>query len=136
MGRPWWYDNYWQKSKKPRRQINIPSRKTLVWIGVVVLSLLLAVSTTGFHITAISLIVDFVYYLCRILTFIVFMRAIFSWFTISRHNIFVLLLDDVTEPILSPLRRLIPRLGIFDITPLVAIAILFLIPFIITRFIK
>jgi YggT family protein len=42
----------------------------------------------------------------------------------------MLLLDDITEPLLAPLRRVIPRLGIFDLSPLVAIGILYLIPFI------
>jgi YggT family protein len=33
-------------------------------------------------------------------------------------------LDQITEPILAPLRRVVPRLGMIDITPLVAIIIL------------
>jgi YggT family protein len=33
-------------------------------------------------------------------------------------------LDQITEPILSPLRRIVPRIGMIDITPLVAIIIL------------
>ena len=37
-----------------------------------------------------------------------------SWFMIGRRNLLVGLLDDITEPILSPLRRIVPRLGIFE----------------------
>jgi YggT family protein len=33
-------------------------------------------------------------------------------------------LDQITEPILSPLRRIVPRVGMIDITPLVAIILL------------
>jgi len=44
---------------------------------------------------------------------------------------FIVILDDVTEPILAPLRRIIPMLGVFDITPLIAIGILYAIPIII-----
>jgi len=33
-------------------------------------------------------------------------------------------LDQITEPILSPLRRIVPRIGMIDITPLVAIILL------------
>jgi YggT family protein len=40
------------------------------------------------------------------------------------------LLDDITEPILSPLRQVVPRLGMFDITPIIAIIILRFIPYI------
>jgi YggT family protein len=36
-------------------------------------------------------------------------------------NRFVILLYDVTEPILAPLRRVVPRIGMIDITPIVAI---------------
>ena len=33
----------------------------------------------------------------------------------------MILLYDVTEPILAPLRRVVPRIGMIDITPIVAI---------------
>jgi len=36
----------------------------------------------------------------------------------------VTILYDVTEPILDPLRRVIPRLGMIDITPMVAILLI------------
>ena len=34
------------------------------------------------------------------------------------------ILFEITEPILDPLRRVIPRLGMIDITPLVAIILI------------
>lgn len=34
------------------------------------------------------------------------------------------ILYEITEPILDPLRRVIPRLGMIDITPLVAIILI------------
>jgi YggT family protein len=34
------------------------------------------------------------------------------------------MLDQITEPILAPLRRIVPRIGMIDITPLVAIILL------------
>jgi len=36
----------------------------------------------------------------------------------------VTILYEITEPILDPLRRVIPRLGMIDITPLVAIILI------------
>ena len=131
MGRPWWYDSYWEKGKKPRRGFRLPRRSLWIWAGVVLLSLLLTVSNGVFHLSLISWFLGFVYHLCHILVFAIFIRAILSWFTISRYNLFVILLDNVTEPILSPLRRVVPRLAMFDITPLIAIAILYIIPLII-----
>jgi len=54
----------------------------------------------------------------------IFVRAILSWFIHDPRNPLVELLDQITEPILSPLRRVVPRLGMIDITPLVAIILL------------
>ena len=134
MGRPWWYDSYWEKGKKTKRgQSRLPRRQSLAWIALVVLSLILAVGSTGFHLVGIEWLLDFVYYLCRILTLAVFLRAIISWFAISPYNLLVMLLNDITSPLLSPLRRVVPRLGMFDITPLIAIGLLYLIPFILFR---
>jgi YggT family protein len=59
-----------------------------------------------------------------VLTGAIFIRALLSWFPIDPRNPLVTLLYDVTEPILDPLRRVIPRLGMIDITPLVAIIII------------
>lgn len=36
----------------------------------------------------------------------------------------MVVLYDITEPILEPLRRVIPRLGMLDFSPLVAIILL------------
>lgn len=79
-----------------------------------------------------SWVLGFVYHLCRILSFVIFIRALLAWFTVSRSNLLVVLLDEISNPILRPLRRIVPRLAMFDITPMVAIAILYIIPLIIS----
>jgi YggT family protein len=56
----------------------------------------------------------------------IFMRVIFSWGMVSYHNRVMRFLVDVTEPLLGPLRHMIPPLGRMDISPLVAILILWL----------
>ena len=58
------------------------------------------------------------------LTAAIFIRVLLSWFPIDPRNPLVTALYDVTEPILEPLRRFIPRLGMIDITPLVAILLI------------
>lgn len=58
------------------------------------------------------------------LTGAIFIRVLLSWFPIDPRNPLVTLLFDVTEPILDPLRRVIPRLGMIDITPFVAIILI------------
>lgn len=55
------------------------------------------------------------------------MWIIFSWVRVSYSNRIMRFLVTVTEPLLGPLRRLIPPLGMFDISPLVALLALWLI---------
>lgn len=74
-----------------------------------------------------DIFLNFIAILCQVLAIIIFIRAILSWFAISPYSPIVLFLDRITEPILAPLRRIIPRLGMVDITPMVAIIILLLI---------
>lgn len=70
----------------------------------------------------------FLYYLFQVLTFAIFLRAILSWFTISSRSPLLMsiyrVFIQVTEPILAPLRRIIPMVGMIDITPIIAILIL------------
>jgi YggT family protein len=54
-------------------------------------------------------------------------RAIFSWFPLSPGSALVPIvrfLHAVTEPLLAPLRRVIPPLGMFDLSFLVALLLL------------
>ena len=133
MGRPWWYDSYWQRDNKPTRGSR-RGRQFWVWMAVVVLSLLLTASSARYYGFSIApSLYLFVQYFCRILAFVIFIRVLLSWFIVGRYNPAIIVLDDLTEPILSPLRRTIPRLGIFDITPMVAIGILYFIPAIFGR---
>ena len=74
-----------------------------------------------------DIFLNFIAILCQVLAIIIFIRAILSWFAISPYSPIVVFLDRITEPILAPIRRIIPRLGMVDITPMVAIIILLLI---------
>ena len=66
-------------------------------------------------------------YLCELLTLVIIARVIVSWFSPSPTNRLAIILYQLTEPFLAPLRRIIPRVGMFDFTPLVAIVLLRLI---------
>ena len=66
----------------------------------------------------------FVDVLFNVLIIAILLDALISWFPISPSSPIVRLLDDITEPILAPLRQVVPRLGMFDITPIVAMFIL------------
>ena len=76
---------------------------------------------------AIVSVIGFVLYgLISIYILLIFMRIIFSWGMVSYGNRLMRFLVDTTEPLLGPLRRMIPPLGRFDISPIVAFLILWL----------
>ena len=72
---------------------------------------------------------NFLELLCEVLTLAIFIRVILSWFSPGQTNMLTNLLYQVTEPILAPLRRIIPRVGMLDFSPLVAIILLQLITY-------
>lgn len=80
-----------------------------------------------------STIFLFIGTLCNVLSFAIFARALISWFPIGRNNPLVAIIYQITEPVLAPLRRVIPRIGMIDITPIVAIFLLQFIAQFITR---
>jgi len=82
-----------------------------------------------------SFFLSFISFLCNALAIIIFVRAILSWFAISPYDPIMVFLYRITEPILAPLRRIIPRIGMIDITPVIAIIILLLIPQLLARLI-
>jgi YggT family protein len=62
--------------------------------------------------------------LIQLLALAILIRALLSWVAPDPRNPIVQALDAITEPILQPLRQIIPRIGMIDITPLVAIIVL------------
>ena len=77
-------------------------------------------------------VVDFISFVCSALAFIIFLRVILSWF-LRPYDPIMVFFYRITEPALAPLRRIIPRVGMIDITPMVAIFILILIPQLLVR---
>ncbi|MGE3960412.1 MAG: YggT family protein [Dehalococcoidia bacterium] len=66
-------------------------------------------------------------YLVQFIAFAIFARAILTWFPIDRNGPIVQFLNAVTDPVLEPLRKIIPPIGMIDITPMVAMLLLFFI---------
>jgi len=128
MGRSSWYDTDSQKNKKQHPNLLLPNRKQWSWILIVVLSLILAGASVGFHPGWTDFILSSIAYFCRILALLVFARAMLSWFRPDSSSWPMVILYDLTDPILTPLRRLIPAFGGLDLTPLVAILILYFVP--------
>lgn len=51
-------------------------------------------------------------------------RVLMSWFNPNPYNPIVDAIYRLTEPVLSPIRRLLPPMGGFDLSPLVVFFIL------------
>ena len=60
--------------------------------------------------------------LLQVYSFMLLARIIFSWIpNIDRANPIVHFLYQITEPVLDPVRRSIPSLGMIDISPIVVL---------------
>jgi YggT family protein len=62
--------------------------------------------------------------LLGLFTLMIFVRVIYLWLGVSSRNRVARFSFQVTEPLLAPLRRWVPMAGMFDISPIVAFAIL------------
>ena len=71
------------------------------------------------------MIADIVEITVLVLTVAIIARALLSWFpNINPANPAVEFLMTITEPILAPIRSVMPRMGFIDLTPLIAIILL------------
>jgi len=79
---------------------------------------------------AVAGIVDFLF---TVYTWVIIGRAVVSWVSVDPHNPIVRFLYEVTEPLLSRVRRLIPfNTGGIDLSPVILIlAIMFLQSFLV-----
>jgi YggT family protein len=77
---------------------------------------------------------QFVGLLVYVLTAAIFLRAIFSWFVpAGSDNVIMRFLRDITEPILAPIRRVMPSMGMLDLSPFVAMILLQVVGSIVTQ---
>ncbi|SNR91149.1 YggT family protein [Anaerovirgula multivorans] len=72
-------------------------------------------------------IVNALYYLARLMNIFILVRVVFSWVNPNPHSTLVQFIYGVTEPILSPVRNLIHKLGyngMIDFSPILAILLI------------
>lgn len=63
----------------------------------------------------------------------VFLRSLLSWFPVSQDNEVARLLYRVTEPLLDPVRRVMPRTGMIDFSGMVVIILLYVMIAVVER---
>ncbi len=70
---------------------------------------------------------ELIFLILNILSIILIARAIFSWFDPTFRSSIGRVLFDITEPLLAPIRQIVPPVGMLDLSILVAFFILFIL---------
>jgi YggT family protein len=70
------------------------------------------------------IVCTFIEFLTLALIFAIIARALATWFVQDPSNPIVAMLHDITEPIVGPIRRLMPSTGMIDFSPLIALILL------------
>jgi YggT family protein len=72
-----------------------------------------------------STLITIVSWTFQIYEFIILIRVLLSWVNINPYHPAIRILYQITDPVLQPLRRIIPPIGgTIDISPVVALIIL------------
>ena len=69
-------------------------------------------------------LVNFVRFLLIALQILILGRVLLSWIDPMGRSRFAPYVIALTEPILAPMRRLLPRTGAFDLSPLIVLLLL------------
>jgi YggT family protein len=62
-----------------------------------------------------------------ILIFLTIARSLFSWIDPGMRTPVGKILRDVTEPIIAPIRAVVPSAGSLDFSPMIAVFVLFIL---------
>ena len=98
----------------------------LAWLAETIFVTVIGVIESTQRGAIITLFGYIIYGLLSLYLLLISMRIVFGWARLSYRNRLMRFLVDTTEPLLGPLRRMIPPLGMFDISPLVAGLIIWL----------
>ena len=71
-----------------------------------------------------EVLVNFVVLLTTILTLLILARVVVSWVMPTGGGELVAFIYSATEPLLAPIRNVLPRTGGFDFSPMIAILVL------------
>ena len=78
-----------------------------------------------------SYLIQFINILVNILLIAIVARALMSWFPMPSQDspFFVIrqMINQITDPIIEPIRRIMPSMGMLDLSPMVAMILLIII---------
>lgn len=70
------------------------------------------------------LVANFIQIFATVLTIAIIIRVLLSWFSLGGGQPAFRLLVEITEPVLSPIRRVLPTAGMIDFSPLIALLLI------------
>ncbi len=80
--------------------------------------------TAGFVPIAVTAVVKLVVLSVNLFVYAIFIRVILSWVAQGGYNPATAIITTLTEPVLRPFRRVLPAMGGFDLSPILAIILL------------
>ena len=92
----------------------------LTWLAQTIFVTVAGVIDSALRGAIITLFGFIIYGLLSVYLLLISMRVVFGWAQLSYSNRLMRFLVDATEPLLGPLRRILPPLGMLDISPFVA----------------
>ena len=90
----------------------------------VFLLLIIVGQTAGFVPIAATAVVKLVVLSINLFVYAIFIRVILSWVAQGGYNPATAIITTLTEPVLRPFRRVLPAMGGFDLSPILAIILL------------
>jgi YggT family protein len=83
----------------------------------------------------INLLVSIINLLSNLMVILIIIDIFVSFF-LAPYNQIRRVLDSIIQPLLTPIRRVVPLVGMFDFSPLILIILVEIVTFILTRFIS
>jgi YggT family protein len=83
----------------------------------------------------IILLVSIVNLLSNLMVILIIIDTFVSFF-LAPYNQIRRVLDSIIQPLLTPIRRVVPLVGMFDFSPLILIILIEIVTFILTRLIS
>jgi YggT family protein len=68
-----------------------------------------------------STLIAFIQITFTVFSLLILARIVVSWLNLDPYSQVVQFLHNTTEPILAPVRRVIPPMGMFDLSPMVVL---------------
>ncbi len=90
------------------------------YVGILLILLIIGASAT-FSTIATTALIKLVTLSVNLFMFAIFVRIVLSWISPGQYNPATAIITTLTEPLLAPVRRIIPSMGGFDISPIFVI---------------